>query len=74
MSSPGLRAQATFVESGQKVMIRPVASVMNWCMTSPSKSWERGLRKELPTSGVVPFRLVPKDNNRLEIYFDGGFK
>lgn len=32
------------------------------------------LRKELPTSGVVPFRLVPKENNRLEIYFDGGFK
>jgi hypothetical protein len=33
-------------------------------------SW---LRHELRTSPAVPFRLTPVANNRLEVYFDGGF-
>ncbi len=33
-------------------------------------SW---IRSKLRTSSVVPFRLVPKGNNRLEAYFDAGF-
>ena len=33
-------------------------------------SW---LRQELPFSEVIPFRIEYKGNNRLEIYFHGGF-
>jgi len=40
----------------------------------PIEGLESWLRKELPISQVVPFRLVPKGENRLEVYFDGGFK
>lgn len=34
-------------------------------------SW---LRSKLRTSQVVPFRLVPRQGGRLDVYFDGGFK
>lgn len=31
------------------------------------------LRQELPFSEVIPFRIENKGNNRLEIFFHGGF-
>lgn len=40
----------------------------------PVEELETWLRKELPTSKVVPFRLESKGDSRLEVYFDGGFK
>jgi hypothetical protein len=40
----------------------------------PMEELDAWLRKELPTSNVVPFRLKPVGENRLEVYFDGGFK
>jgi hypothetical protein len=40
----------------------------------PMEELEAWLRKELPTSNVVPFRLKPVGDNRLEVTFDGGFK
>ena len=40
----------------------------------PMEGLESWIRRELPTSQVVPFRLVPKGKDRLEVYFDGGFK
>jgi hypothetical protein len=32
------------------------------------------LRQRLRTSEVLTFRLAPKGDNRLNVYFDGGFK
>lgn len=38
------------------------------------ESLEAYLRQNLRTSEVVPFRLVPKVEGRLEVYFHGGFE
>ena len=35
---------------------------------------EMWINRQLPTSGAIPFRTVPRGYDWLEIYFDGGFE
>lgn len=70
ISAPGARDVHriwTACENPEKCIC--YALVYDW----PVEELESWIRKELPVSKAVPFRVVPKGDHRMEVYFDGGF-